>query len=126
MARGVEELATKLPRAKSLEARLSLVFEWWIVGSAGSVLDSPNGIDLLANAAVYAPEACSEIYVRFEAHLRDRLQPEMPRRRGMTARDLAHIMMLATKGLKSSATSLSELRRMTNGLVAMAVATASR
>jgi hypothetical protein len=43
----------------------------------------------------------------------------------MTARDLVHIMTLATKGLKATTTTLTKLRRMTDGLIAMAVATAT-
>ena len=119
------ELAEKLPRAKTLDDKLSLIFEVWIVLPFASVIDSPNGLDLLGNAAVYAPEACADLYARFEEHLRSALAPAMTRRRGMSARDLSHIMMLATKGLKASTTTLAELRRMTDGLIAMAVATAT-
>jgi AcrR family transcriptional regulator len=124
--RGDAAIAAKLPKQKSLEARLSLIFEIWIIEPAASVIDSPNGLDLLANAAVYAPEACADIYARFEKHLASVLLPEMKGKRGMTAKDLARIMMLATKGLKASTTSIAELRRMTDGLIAMAVATAAR
>lgn len=46
------------------------------------------------------------------------------KRNGLTARDLAHIMTLATKGLKASTTTVAELRRMTDGLIAMVIATA--
>jgi hypothetical protein len=45
------------------------------------------------------------------------------KRNGMTARDLAHLMTLATKGLKASTATVAELRRMTDGLIAMAIAT---
>ena len=49
---------------------------------------------------------------------------ELPgKRNGMTARDLAHVMTLATKGLKASTATVAELRRMTDGLIATAIAT---
>lgn len=123
--RGDAEIAAKLPRAKTLAAKLSVIFDIWILEPFASVVDSPNGLDLLANIAVYAPEACEDLYARFEEHLVAVLAPEMTKKRGMSSRDLAHIMMLATKGLKASTTTLAELRRMTDGLIAMAVATAA-
>ena len=69
-----------------------------------------------------------ELYARFEKQLITVLKPvmnnESKRRRGnMSARDLAHIVALATRGLKASSTSLAELRRMTDGLITMMVAT---
>ncbi len=124
-ARCDAEVAAKLPRAKSLESQLSLILDIWILEPFASVIDSPNALDLLGNFAVYAPEACADLYARFEAHLLAVLAPAMKGKRAMTARDLAHIMMLATKGLKASTSSLAELRRMTSGLIAMAVVTAT-
>lgn len=118
------ETVAKMPRAKTLEAQLSLIFEVWVIAPFSTVIDSPNGVDLLRNAAVYAPEACDALYARFEAHLREVLEPATKPKRGLGARDQAHIMMLATKGLKATSTTITELRRMTSGLIAMAVATA--
>ena len=123
--RSEADVAKRLPRAKSVETQLSVLFDIWIIEPFASLIDSPNGLDLLGNAATYAPEACADIYARFEGHLRAVLTPAMKSKRGLAARDLALIMMLATKGLKASTTTLVELRRMTDGLIAMAVATAA-
>lgn len=112
----------KLPRIKSLEARLKLVFEVWIIEPFASVVDLPSGLDLIANATSYAPDACADLYEQFERLLESVLSPAASRKRPLGARDLAHILMLATKGLKTSSTSLAELQRLIDGLIAMAVA----
>ena len=79
---------------------------------------------MLGNSAAYAPEAVAHTYERFEHHLVTLLKSDLTgKRNGMTARDLAHIMTLATKGLKASTATVAELRRMTDGLIAMAIST---
>ena len=122
--RGDAELALRLPRARSLTSRLGVLFDVWILEPFASVVDSPNGLDLLANGHTYAPDAYDSTYSRFEAHLVSVLAPAMKGRRALSAADLAHILMLATRGLKASVTTLAELQRFTQGLIAMAVATA--
>lgn len=118
------ELAERLPKATTLRARLEVLFAVWIVEPFASVIDSPAGLDMLGNAALYAPEAIASTYQRFENHLETLLKSELKgKRNGLSARDLAHIMTLATKGLKASTTSVAELRRMTDGLITMAIAT---
>lgn len=121
--RGDAALASRLARAKSLPRRLEILFDVWILEPFASVADSPNGLDLLANGATYAPAAIDASYARFEAHLAALLAPVATRRSRLTAADLAHIMTLATRGLKASTTTLLELRRLTHGLIAMAIAT---
>lgn len=115
-------VAAKMPRAKSLSAQLTLVFEVWIIEPFASVIDSPSGLDLLANSANYAPQAYADLYEQFEHELDVVLVASMGRKRSAKARDLAHILTLATKGLKASSTSLAELQRLVEGLIAMAVA----
>jgi AcrR family transcriptional regulator len=119
------ETTAQMPRAKTLEAQLTLIFQIWVIAPFSTVIDSPSGVDLLRNAALYAPEACDRLYARLEAHLREALERASKPKRALAARDQAHILMLATKGLKATTTTLAELRRLTAGLTAMAVATAS-
>ncbi len=118
-------LAVALPRAKTLEAQLATIFELLIVAPFASVVDLPNGLDLMGSAASYAPEAYAALYERFENHLVATLSPVMTGKRGMSAYDLAHIVMLATRGLKATTATLPDLQRMTKGLIAMTVATAT-
>ena len=123
-ARCEELLAERLVKATTLRARLETLFAVWIIEPFASVVDSPAGLDLLGNSAVYAPEAIARTYERFEHHLATLLKAELSgKRNGLTARDLAHIMTLATKGLKASTSTVAELSRMTDGLIAMAIAT---
>ncbi len=123
-ARAEASLAERLPKATSLRARLEVLFAVWIIEPFASVVDSPAGLDMLGNAAEYAPDAVAKTYERFEHHLLTLLKMELTsKRNGMTARDLAHIMTLATKGLKASTSTVAELTRMTDGLIAMAIAT---
>ena len=124
-ARSELALTERLPKASTLRARLEVLFAIWIIEPFASVVESPAGLDLLGNSAAYAPEAVAQTYERFEQHLTTLLKAELTgKRNGLTARDLAHIMTLATKGLKASTTTVAELRRMTDGLIAMAIATA--
>ncbi len=121
------ETGAALAKAPTLAARLAKLFAIWIVDPFASVIDSPAGLDLLGNASTYAPEATNAIYVAFEAHLVAALEPELKGKRGgLSAADLAHIMTLATRGLKATTATVDELRRMTDGLIAMALATALR
>ena len=123
-ARAEVALGERLPKATTLRAQLEVLFAVWIIEPFASVIDSPAGLDMLGNAAVYAPQAVAHTYARFEHHLVTLLKSELTgKRHGMTARDLAHIMTLATKGLKASTTTVAELRRMTDGLITMAIAT---
>jgi len=122
--RGDAEIAVRLPRVKTLASRLGVLFDVWILEPFASVVDSPNGRDLLAHGDTYAPDAIHDTYRRFEEHLVAVLAPHMKGKRALGAADLAHILTMATRGLKATATSLEELQRFTQGLIAMAVATA--
>lgn len=107
-----------------LRDRLESLFEIWILQPFASVVDSENGADLLANSALYAPAAYAALYARFEEQLREVLEPAMGRGSALPAADLAHILMMATRGLKAATRTESELRRLVAGLITMAVATA--
>ncbi|HEV7763516.1 MAG TPA: helix-turn-helix domain-containing protein [Thermoanaerobaculia bacterium] len=115
------ETAKRLQRKKNLKDRLEIIFGTWILEPFASVIDSENAIELLSMCASYVPDAIGDLYAHFERQLLEVLEPEMKGRRSLTAADLAHIMALATKGLKTSSASLAELRRMTDGLIAMAL-----
>jgi AcrR family transcriptional regulator len=116
--------AAELAGMTRLREKLERLFAIWIVEPFASVVDSENGAELLANAASYAPAAAAALYARFEQQLCEVLEPEMPRQPILPAQDLAHILMMATKGLKAATATLAELQRLTDGLIAMAVATA--
>ncbi len=122
-ARHDAETSRQLAGATTLRERLEHLFEIWLLGPFASVIDSENGSDLLANCAVYAPEAAADLYGRFEAHLTAVLHGAMGAPPSLTAPDLARILVLATRELKAHTTTLAEFRRLTDGLITMAIAT---
>ncbi len=122
------ETAAKLPRARTLKAQLAAIFEIWIVAPFASVIDTENGRDLMASIETYVPAGIETFYQRLTACLLAVLEPAMSPgagKRAVAARDLARILALASKGLKVSSASVAELRRMIDGLIAMAVITAA-
>jgi len=123
-ARHEEEAGERVAGMTRLRDRLEALFEIWILEPFASVIGSENGADLLANSTVYAPGGAAALYARFEAQLREVLEPAMRGDRGLSPGDLAHILVMATRGLKATTATLAELRRMIDGLVTMAVATA--
>ncbi len=116
------ETAKRLQRKKNLKDRLEAIFATWILEPFAGVVDSENANELLTTCAAHVPDAIGDLYAHFERQLLEVLAPEVKGRRTLSAADLAHIMALATKGLKASTATLAELRRMTDGLIAMALA----
>ena len=81
-------------------------------------------MDLMDNIGTYVPDAIGAFYVRFEHALQATLAPAMQGKRSLSPADLAHLLALAAKGLKVSGATIPELRRLMDGLIAMAIATA--
>lgn len=107
-----------------LREKLDALLEIWVLEPVESVLGSDNASDLLANCAVYAPGGTEALYAALEAQLVDALRPAMSPAAEMSAEDLGHVLRMAVVGLKASTTSVDRLRRLTAGLVTMAVAAA--
>ena len=122
--RHTAQAGAQVGQAAGLGDKLACLFDIWILEPFASVIDSENGADLLANSAVYAPRAAAALYARFEAQLREVLEPAMAGGSALPAADLAHLLMMATRGLKATTGTLAELRRLIDGLIAMAVASA--
>jgi AcrR family transcriptional regulator len=122
-ARCEEETGARLPAARGLAAQLACLFDIWVVEPAASVIDSPNGLDMLANCGVYAPAALAQIYAALEAHLARVLGSAMQHQEPMSAADIAYILRVATTAIKASADNMAELRHVVAGMITMAVAT---
>lgn len=123
LAQNLAQTAAALPRAKTLKAQLAVIFETWIIEPFASIADTASGLDLLGNIGTYVPEATNALYEKLEAQLLVVIEPAIKGKRAITARDLARILSLATKGLKASTPTVADLRRMIDGLIAMTVAT---
>jgi AcrR family transcriptional regulator len=122
-ARCEEATRQRLPAATGLAAQLACLFEIWVVEPAASVIDSPNGIDMMANCGIYAPQALAAIYAALEAQLKVVLAGAMRSEHAMSAADLAYILRVATTATKASADNLPALRHVVAGMITMAVAT---
>jgi len=121
--RSERDTAARLPGAIGLAAQLACLFDIWVVEPAASVIDSPNGIDMMANCGVYAPQALADIYAALEVHLAAVLAAAMRSEATMSAADIAYILRVATTAIKASADSLPALRHVVAGMITMAVAT---
>lgn len=120
------ETKKHLENEKNIKKRLECIFDIWIIKPFASVIDSENAQDLLSNASTYVSDAMAHLYARFENQILEVLEPEIKNKWDLSAQDLAHILMLATKGLKASTETLPELRRMTDGLISMTLATVGK
>jgi AcrR family transcriptional regulator len=106
----------------SLRTKLHKFFEAWTLIPASTAIDTEAGRELLVIVASYAPDAVIKLYVELERQLALLLKPELKRRRDLTPEDLAHILALASRGLKASSSSMTELRRLVDGLIGITVA----
>lgn len=105
-----------------LQVRLEIFFETWIIEPTVLAIETDAGRDLLLNVEHYVPAAVAGHYRHLEAHLREIIEPDLGDRGVVCADNLARILMLAAKALKSSSHSLGERRALVSSLIAMAVA----
>jgi AcrR family transcriptional regulator len=109
--------------ALTLRLKLEKFFDAWTVEPAAVAIDSVNGRDLMANVEKYAPQAVQSLYAEFERQLTKLLESKLSvEQNHLSANDLAHILTLATKGLKSSSSDLPELKRLIEGLISLTLA----
>lgn len=109
---------------QSLQSQLEDICEIWIIEPFASAIDKENGKEVMATIQEYAGDSFNAMYVEFEKHLMAALKPHMKKKAALSAKDVAHIISSATKGLKVSAETLPDLRRLTRGLIAMTLALA--
>jgi AcrR family transcriptional regulator len=114
-----EETMKRLPSQKSLRGQLECLFKIWMIDPFASAIDTDGGKEMMETISDYAPEEFAVVYSDFEKYLVELLKSEMGESAEMSAKDLAHILTMATKGLKASSKSVDELQRLTDGLVTM-------
>lgn len=106
----------------SLKNKLETFFDIWTVQPAASVIDLETGRDILMNVAKDAPEAVDRHYKVFESTLAAVLKSEIKKKKDLSADDLAHLLTLASRGLKASTGGIKDLKRMISGLITLTVA----
>ncbi|WP_228963599.1 TetR/AcrR family transcriptional regulator [Xanthomonas codiaei] len=119
----VAETAQRVRDTQDLHTQLRHLFDIWVLEPMASVIDSDNGLDLVANCGVYAPAALEALYQQMEDTLVRLLGPHVRADSAMSAADLAYILRLATTSLKASADNEAVLRRLIAGLITMALST---
>lgn len=101
--------------------KLTRFFDIWTIQPAASVIDLDTGRDILTNVSSYAPAAVANHYQVFESMLGDIIKSELVGEEKITHEDLAHILTIASQGLKSSAKDIEYLEKMVNGLVTIVI-----
>ncbi|WP_238155891.1 MULTISPECIES: TetR/AcrR family transcriptional regulator [Xanthomonas] len=115
--------AQRVRDTQDLQTQLRHLFDIWVLEPVAAVIDSENGLDLVANCGVYAPDALDALYQQMEDTLVQLLRPHVRDNSAMSAADLAYILRLATTSLKASADNEAVLRRLITGLITMALST---
>jgi AcrR family transcriptional regulator len=113
---------TTLPELNDLKDQLHFIFDVWIIQPFASVVDSENGKELIVNCATFVPLAVDQLFADFEACLSLVLERSFQDPSKISAKDTARILNLATRGLKSSTDTLPQIKRLTDGLIAMTIA----
>ncbi len=116
------ETEKQLHGKKTLKAQLNCLFDIWIIRPFASAIDTEGGKEMMATIGEYSPEGVDEIYNAFEKYAVEILRPVVKRDSSLSVKDLAHILSMATKGLKTSSSSVSELDRLVSGLISMILA----
>ena len=114
-----EETLKRLSSQKTLRSQLECLFKIWIIDPFASAIDTEGGKEMMETISDYAPEAFAFVYTDFEKYVVELLKPHVKAGSEMNAKDLAHILTMATKGLKASSKSVAELKRLVDGLVGM-------
>ncbi len=118
----VKETTKLLTEKTILKSKLERFFDIWTIQPAASVIELDTGRDILMNVSSYAPEAVENHYQIFEDMLATLIRNEMKNEESISAKDLAHIFTLASKGLKASTKKIEDLQRMINGLITIIIA----
>jgi AcrR family transcriptional regulator len=107
--------------------QLAFAFEVWCVRSFEAVQKAPDAADLLENSREVAAREWSRWEGEFEAVVRALLEPALAGRSpsGLSPAEVAHLLITAIPGFKSSAESAAQLRRDIRGLLTMALASGS-
>ena len=116
------ETAKLLQGKKTLKAQLNCLFDVWIIRPFASAIDSEGGREMMATIGEFSPKGIDEIYATFEKYVIEILRPVVKKDASLSVKDLAHILAMATKGLKASSSSTAELERLVGGLVSMTLA----
>lgn len=110
--RNLTEIRERIPKLKTLEEKLELVFEVWFVRPYELIQASPDAADLFDSVKEFASDIICKSAVEFDDLLTEILEPAVKAKKSLklTARQIARVMRASAKGFKFEAKSAEELR----------------
>ena len=120
----LREVREGLSKNDSVADKLTFAFEIWCVRPFEMIQASPDAKDILESGYEFAAEITLQAFSDFETILSDILRPLMTSQaeKNLSSEQLAHILATAVQGFKDSATSVTQLRDMIEGLITIVVA----
>ncbi|RYZ65823.1 MAG: TetR/AcrR family transcriptional regulator, partial [Proteobacteria bacterium] len=100
---------TRLDSKKSVQEQMETICDVWIIEPYASAIDKEHGKEVMETIEDFAGESTRKMYAEFESYLVEALKPHLKKKNGLTAKDVAAIIVSATKGLKVSTETLPDL-----------------
>ena len=118
------EVRAGLSEREDVTDKLLFAFEVWCVGPFEMTQVSPDARDILESGYEFATEIITQAFSDFENILSDVLRPivNSQAEKLLSSEQLAHILTTAVVGFKESATSVTQLRQMIQGLITVVLA----
>ncbi len=118
------ELRAGLSEREDVVDKLIFAFEVWCVGPFEMTQVSPDARDILESGYEFATEIIKQAFSDFEKILSDVLRSmvDSHAEKLLSAEQLAHILTTAVVGFKESASSVTQLQQMIQGLITVVLA----
>ncbi len=111
------ETEKRLPKATTFAKRLQTVLDIWVIDPFAMAIENENGRDLMSNGPVYSPLVFDRTYKLIQDEIYKILLEDFPAQSPISAKDLAQTLSFAIKGIKSSATSVAEMKKLMKGIM---------
>jgi len=119
------EVERAMATAATVEQKLALAFEIWVVRPFEMVAASPEARDLMECSFTFAQEPMRQGYQRFENAIVPVLAEFAgmhPGKARMSAEKTAHVLVSAVRGFKQAATNSAELHQLIKELLVLVLA----
>ncbi len=116
------EVQLRLPKARTFPKKLQTIFDIWVIEPFAMAIGNENGRDLMLNGSTYYPLVFERTYQLIQDELQSVIEGEVDSKSLIPVRDLSQLLSLSVKGLKASAQTEEDLRRLVKGLIVMTTA----
>jgi len=119
------EIEAGLTQYDGLTEKLEFALNVWVVRPFEVINQMPDAKEVFGDSHCSANDILADGYTRFVKLLEGVLEPQAAQlpSRGMTTKQLAHLVTTSARGIKENATDLDELRSLIAGLITMTMAT---